>query len=309
MFNQMIILNHPDGKIEYLMKKFLLKDLTVFIISTDEETTDLATESLINQNCEFKIDYIQNIFPMYKAFQTMPSICKTKYFIQVDADMILEPFAIEYLYKQIIKSPFWIYRVSCALNEEGFGVGGAIKCWKKSIFKYFQFKDVRTVDRDFHKRVKKFGLNIRHYKKIIGIHRPRHSKFSNYLKTKSDIEKWKFLRRDFNIYAKKLLFKILLFEEEDDPLKFLGFIFGVMTEYLKLIRSKNIYDEKIFYEKYFNKLNINSFYVTDSEKSIFQNLIENLYSDFYCENLIYKKKLFNLTMNKFKFNLDFNNYI
>ena len=68
----------------------------------------------------------------------------------------------------------------------------------KIIFKYFQFNDVRTVDRDFHKRIKRIGLNNKHYKEVIGIHKPRHSIFSNYLKTKSDIEKWKFLKRNYN---------------------------------------------------------------------------------------------------------------
>ena len=46
-------------------------------------------------------------------------------FIQVDADMILNTDAISYLYNEIRKTPFWIYRFSGSLYEEGFGKGGA----------------------------------------------------------------------------------------------------------------------------------------------------------------------------------------
>ena len=63
-----------------------IRDLTIFLITTNENTTKEAYKALLEQNCNFKIIEINNIFPMYRAFQKMSDLCTTKYFIQVDAD-------------------------------------------------------------------------------------------------------------------------------------------------------------------------------------------------------------------------------
>ena len=291
------------------MKKNIIPDITVFVISTNEETISQTIKSLEDQDCEFKIAIIENVFPMHAAFQEMPNRCKTKYFIQVDADMILKPYAVNFLYSKIKKSPFWLYRVSGSLIEEGFGIGGAVKCWKNNIFKYFQFNDVRTVDRDFHKRIKRIGLNIKHYKEVIGIHKPRHSIFSNYLKTKSDIEKWKFLKRNYDLYAKDLLTKIINFKEENDKIKLLGYIFGVLTNNKILNKSKNIYLEKKFYDSHLINSSKKIFNFDDDDETEFINLIKYLYNDFYCVENEARKKLYNIARKKYHIELNYQEFM
>lgn len=230
------------------MKK--LNDLTVFIISSGEDTEHECLNALHNQNCVFEIKYIRNQCPMSKAFQLMPELCATRYFIQVDADMILHPGAVLSLYNSIKESPFWIYRISYALYEEDFGVGGAVKCWKTNIFNYFKFDDVRTVDRSFHSKVKWFGFRYQHESEVIGVHRPRHSPFSMYLKTKSDIEKWRFLGRDVKLYALPLINNI--FDNHDDEFfvyKVLGVLQGATSSANIVSKSKDICVEKDVYEQ------------------------------------------------------------
>ena len=107
--------------------------LTVFIIHTNEETLHDCLNSLSEQNCSFNTTIVNNLYPMSKAFQFMPDNCNTKYFIQLDADMIIEKNSIIRLYKIISNTNFFTYRVSGQLYEKGFGVGGHIKCWKKNI--------------------------------------------------------------------------------------------------------------------------------------------------------------------------------
>ena len=291
------------------MKKNKITDITVFVISTNEETISQTIKSLEDQDSEFEIVIIENIFPMHAAFQEMPNRCKTKYFIQVDADMILKPYAVNFLYLKIKKSPFWLYRVSGSLIEEGFGIGGAVKCWKTNIFKYFKFKDVRTVDRDFHKRIRRIGLNIKHNKEVIGIHKPRHSVFSNYLKTKSDIEKWKFLKRNYNLYAKDLLSKIIKFKDENDGIKLLGYIFGVLTNYEILNKSKNTYLEKKFYDSYLIHSNKKNFKLNNNDETEFINLIQHLYNDFSCVDTDARKKLFNIARKKYDIKLNYQEFM
>ena len=221
----------------------LLEDLTVFVISIGEETYDDCLTALESQDCEFRIEHINNVSPMSAAFQAMPDRCSTKFFVQVDADMILDPAAIRKLYLSTLQSPFWVYRVSAPLYEEGFGVGGAVKCWKKNIFRFTKFHDVRTVDRDLHRRLRQVGFRLRHLNSVVGIHRPRHSSFSRYLKTKSDIEKWRFLYRPSGLYAEPLLDDVLSMENFDGH-RLLGILLGSITSYPKLGMSKNISAEQ-----------------------------------------------------------------
>jgi len=220
------------------MNKKFLKDLTVFIISSGEETKDDCIQALENQNCLFKIKNIHDISPMSAAFQAMPDRCDTKYFIQVDADMILNVDAVLTLYNAIKESSFLVYRVAGQLYEEGFGIGGAVKCWKKSVFRFIKFHDCRTVDRDLHNRLKWFGIHIKHINNVMGVHRPRHSNFSLYLKAKSDVEKWRFLKRSPMLYAIPLLRKIL-----DKPqvscYQLFGVLVGALTSIDRVKKSKD----------------------------------------------------------------------
>ncbi len=200
-------------------------------------------DALKNQDCDFKIEYISSVSPMSTAFQAMPDNCKTPYFIQVDADMILYSDAVRRLYESVKKSHFWVYRVAGQLYEEGFGIGGAVKCWKLSIFRFFSFNDCRTVDRDFHGRVRRFGLRIKKINDVIGIHRPRHSDFSYYLKTKSDIEKWRFLKRSPELYALPL-FDEVISDTNISSYRLFGMLFGSLTQWDRLKKSKDAVLEK-----------------------------------------------------------------
>lgn len=265
-------------------------ELTVFIIYTNESTLNKCIKALDEQNSKFEIKIIKNIFPMSSAFQYMPDNCSTKYFIQLDADMIIFKDSILKLYLEIKKSNFFIYRISGQLFEEGFGIGGHIKCWKKYIFKFFKFKDVRTVDRSFHNSVRIFGFRNKIIEKIFGYHIPRYSKFSLYLKTKSDIEKWRFLKRPFNKYAEPLLKKIII---EKDLIKLNGFILGSISMKKNVIRSKNIEYELAL----ITKIN-NNFKLLKTNKNFFNinrlfdlELIKKNYESFKKDNLQLKKKL------------------
>ncbi len=88
------------------MKADLRGQLTVFVISVDDESENLrhCMGALAKQNCLFRIEYIHNIAPMDRAFQQMIDRCKTPYFIQVDHDMILYPDGVQRLFKGLIDS-------------------------------------------------------------------------------------------------------------------------------------------------------------------------------------------------------------
>lgn len=219
------------------------EDLTVFVISMGEQIAPTCLEALSEQSCHFRLDYIHNISPMSAAFQSMPDKCRTKYFVQVDADMVLENDAIERLYKALKQAPPWVYRVYGQLIEDGVGLSGAVKCWRRSTFRWLRFTDSRTVDRTFHRKASVFGLRM---KKIdggpLGTHRSRFDAFSDYLKSKSDLEKWQFLGRPFARYAEPHVNQILA---EKNGFALLGAALAVLTTTDRRNRSKHYHLEVI----------------------------------------------------------------
>lgn len=279
------------------------EELTIYIIHSGEDTYDECLEALHNQDCTFKIDYIRDVSPMSLAFQTMPDRCETKYFVQVDADMILHPHAIRTLYEAINQSSFFTYMVHGRLYEEGFGIGGAIKCWKRSIFRFFQFRDVRTVDRDLHRRLRRCGLRRKGLDEVLGIHRPRYSDFSIYLKAKSDIEKWRFLKRPAAKYALNRLDEAL----QDYPntrLQLFGICLGALTGAERVVRSKNTPLEKVKFEHILNFLGqdeilsnvVDSF---DSEAINLKRTFVQSYEDYRTRNSKKRQAMAALTLDLF----------
>ncbi len=237
--------------------KPLLNDVTVFMISSGEESTVDCERALMEQDCTFTIKHIKDTFPMSSAFQRMPDECDTRYFIQVDSDMILKPHAVQTLYKEISQSFFMTYMIAGQLYEEGLGISGAVKCWKSRLFKYFSFRDCRTVDRNLYRRTKLMGLRFKILDKILGDHMSRHSPYTEYLKTKSDIEKRRFLkippeRHDLAILDRSI---------ENLPStshELLGALVGALTPKERLARSKDAKLETARYNEILQYLGTNS---------------------------------------------------
>ncbi len=233
-----------------------INDITVFIISAGEDTTTACEEALANQDCTFTIKHIRDTFPMSSAFQRMPDECDTKYFIQVDSDMILKSHAIQSLYNGIKHTTFMTYMAFGQLYEEDIGISGAVKCWKSSLFKYFKFKDCRTVDRNLYRRTLWIGLRRKDMRQILGFHIARQSSFTRYLKTKSDIEKRRFLKVSHKRHDVRLLNTSI----EGLPVtrhELFGALLGVLTTKERLVRSKDTSLEIQRYDELLNYLGLN----------------------------------------------------
>jgi len=235
-----------------------MKDLTIFILTSGEESLDECMGAIERQKTSGRtaphIEIIKDMHPMYKAFNQMHKRCKTDFFIQVDADVILNKDAVSILYEAIKKTNFMVYAAYGQLYEEGFGLGGSVRCWKKNIFNVFKFRDARTTDRDFYKRAILLGLHRKNVKKVLGIHKPRQSDFLDYLKTKSDVEKWQFLGRSFEKYAGPL-YNDLVKDPHENRYKILGFSIGTLTSRERIQRSKNTRIEQERIKSIFNILN------------------------------------------------------
>ncbi len=286
-------------------------NITVFVITTGEESIDDCLEAINKQsfrkNENFEVKIISDVYPMSEAFNEMHRRCETDFFIQVDADVILKEDAVEVLYNGIKDKSFFTYASHAKLYEEGFGIGGSVRCWRKSFFKYFPFNDCRTVDRNLYKRSRPFFFRRKSIDKVVGIHRPRHSLFSEYLKTKSDVEKWRFLGRKPQKYALPLLEELLL-DTQKEKYRIFGFILGVLTSKERVLKSKNNKIEINRLNNVLNELGINSLKELEIRSASFDKQLIHDLSESYRFNNNYDLKnvesLIKLFSNKENINIE-----
>ena len=83
----------------------LSDQLTVFLISSGEPSVDECHRRLLEQDCRFQLKEICGVAPMDRAFQRMLDCCTTVLYVQVDADMLLEPLSIRHLFEAINRQP------------------------------------------------------------------------------------------------------------------------------------------------------------------------------------------------------------
>ncbi len=221
--------------------------LDVFVITSGEDVIADCEAALRSQELKpglsVRLRRIENVVPMSEAFNEMHRRSESRFFLQVDADLILAPNAVQSLYDAMVGAWPWVYVTYGQLYEEGFGPGGSVRLWKKSFFRFFQFRDRRTVDRDLYKRARWFGFRRKAVGKILGVHRPRHSVQSEFFKTKADVEKWRFLGRRAGLYAQPLLLELL-----KDPVahrfRLLGALAGALSPDESVRLSKNLAHER-----------------------------------------------------------------
>lgn len=156
------------------MSKEYLKDLTVFIISVEQkENYKACKKAILNQSVDFSIKEVKNVCPMSMAFNSMLDQCDTKYFIQLDEDMILDHGAVEHMYNSIKKSDKNTATVMFKLhdhhlNELVYGV----RISKADIIKKYPFQNTLASENNQKWRIREDGYNIKRETKSLGVHSP-----------------------------------------------------------------------------------------------------------------------------------------
>ncbi len=138
--------------------------LTVFVITVGEETTQACLAALREQDVGFTLQIIDHVAPMEAAFQQMLDTCKTPYFVQVDADMILYPQAVRALYEAIVRDADDVMMVGYPLHDQHLDraiVG--VKIYRHEIAKQFPYRQAFTSEMDQLARVTAAGYRYHVY--------------------------------------------------------------------------------------------------------------------------------------------------
>lgn len=184
-------------------------DVTIFIITIEDEQLQYTLESILNLNPDYPVyvNIIKNICPTNKAYNEMRLRCKTKYFCQLDDDMILIPNAIELFNdtkddsEKCFLNIYRIYDNYTGVKRKGFKrlIQYGIKFYDQTIMSEFptNSKDTVTssVDRLWHEPILEKGLVINSHPNVIGYHEKYRSNFNLILKFS------KFLNNILNPYT------------------------------------------------------------------------------------------------------------
>ncbi len=136
--------------------------LTIFVIETGEPSLSQCVTKLREQSySNFELKTISNTYPMWKAFQRMLDECTADYFVQVDADMLLNPFAIGQLVDRIQQQPRNI-AISVAWlwdNDVERQILG-VKIYRHDICVKFPYKDSVSCEMGQVKDMEKHGYKV-----------------------------------------------------------------------------------------------------------------------------------------------------
>jgi len=268
----------------------LSDELTVFIVSVGGDSYQKCVDNLKKQNVNFKLDIIKNYAPMSLAFQEMINRCTTKYYVQVDEDMILfQEDSILKMYNGIKNSktdtailcyPLWDKHLGKAI----YGV----KIYKHDIMKKYPYRDIQSCEMDQTSRMNKGGYNIvltvndihliNNHLACLGYHGCYYNEKTAYERYKDLMEKqrrygWiKFIEEYFSVFY----YRFMDNNDVIDLFAFCGLCIGSATDISKPLGEKNFknYDNLVgFKELYSNKNEIVSLFnnntVYDFVKNIF----------------------------------------
>lgn len=151
-----------------------INDLTVFLITTGKNPNySDCLSSLQNQSIEFNFDIIREYSPLSVAFQQMIERCKTKYYIEVDEDMVLNTNAIENLYSLIVNSNYAM--ICCQLYDVHYEIPiRGIKIYNHDIFKKYPYNlNHPSCEVEQLKRITDDGYKWDDNAMIVGNHSPK----------------------------------------------------------------------------------------------------------------------------------------
>ena len=127
----------------------LSAELTVFVLTVGAPSFAECMQRLDAQDCRFQRDVIDHVAPMSRALQCMVDRCRTRFFVQVDEDMVLYPHAIRTLYTRLTASPANVAILTCHLfDSHAARVIYGLKIYRHDIVRAYPYRNVESSEFD-----------------------------------------------------------------------------------------------------------------------------------------------------------------
>lgn len=200
-------------------------DVSAMMLTTGESTTQEAIGSLERQTlrpCQTIV--VRNVSPFHHAINTGVAQVKAPFFVQVDADMILDPHCIAALRHAVRPN---IGMVVAQLRDALVGQVVGIKLFRTKCFETSAFPDSISPDTDFVNAIEHAGWKIKYIGKkgasaldgwdSFGEHRPAYTPAYTYRKHLLEGSRYRY-RRTLHAF----LWRLHRLEESRHPLALLA---------------------------------------------------------------------------------------
>ena len=168
------------------------KDVTGLVLTVGERTTKEAIKRLREQAVPCReIIVVRNVTPFYKAINQGIAQVKTPFFVQCDADMLLDPDCIETMQKFIRDD---VAVLIGYLSDELLGTIQAVKMFRTECLKQIRFSNTISPDTNCINRLSKMGWNFifvsreeeryGHAPDVLGSHEPEYTPLYTFEKFK-----------------------------------------------------------------------------------------------------------------------------
>lgn len=190
--NNITITDIYDGYICIHNKNTMSNDinLTIFVVTIGGPQLEYAINSINNiKNIPFIVHFIKNISPTSLAYQIMNTMVTTKYFIQLDEDMILSN--LDYMITEaipLLQKDSTIFNVCFRLKDDLLGITKdkylyGIKFFNSVLMKNIIYSNgISSVDRELNFRMEKINKKYILSKQIVGYHAKYRDNFEVMLK-------------------------------------------------------------------------------------------------------------------------------
>lgn len=247
-----------------------MSDLTVFIVQSGKNPNLIpCIDAIKKQSKDFEIKFIKDISPMSSAFQAMIDRCQTKYFVQVDQDMILNRNAVEFLYDKIEEVFQEVVIVGCMLYDPHLDKNiYGVKIYNHDIIKNYPYKNSLSCEVDQIKEFEKDGYRFHFCPEVIGRHSPYWTKDLIFERYFNLMEKFKEFKYNWLQYIPKYLYQKVQQNPTDENL------YALLGAYTSISQQQNLQNhEKDFrmlkrnelgrFQSYFDFPTTANLYMTD----------------------------------------------
>jgi hypothetical protein len=119
-----------------------------------------------------RIDIVRDVHPMSAAFNEVLRLLSCDYSVKVDADMVLDPHALETLYNDINSSEDNVFGIGYRLRDPYYGAIGHIKIYKSGLLRSRRVSNELGYDRVLVKELNKEGYLMVYRAETLGVHLP-----------------------------------------------------------------------------------------------------------------------------------------
>jgi hypothetical protein len=145
----------------------------VIIVTCGEPQFEACWDSVNAQSLRpDRIDIVRDVYPMSAAFNEVLRLMSCDYSVKVDADMVLDPHALETLYNHINSSEDNVFGIGYRLRDPYFGAVGHIKIYKSSVLRSRTVANESGYDRVLVKDLEKEGYLMDFSAETLGLHLP-----------------------------------------------------------------------------------------------------------------------------------------